>query len=213
MLLSCYMMMHVHVALFMSDHPLRNGCNWPLPSSQFDVILAHCVQRVVAQHSRVSDPRQKHEWIVAVERTIASVFFVVLSIPHRSCTQSLTPLGLSRLLVQMRPLECRLRYASHFTRWESSASTMAAALRRGGGHHGSSQWSRCCRSTQRGNHHNRNRNRCNSSQPGHQRKELRTQAGQGAQPILGDSDNLAEVKGKKSGGPAGSCTARWSRCT
>ena len=76
--------------------------------------------------------------------------FLVLSIPHRSCTQSLTPLGLSRLLVQMRPLECRLRYESHFTWWWSSASTMVAGLRRGGGHHGSSQWSRCCRSTQRG---------------------------------------------------------------
>ena len=54
--------------------PLRDGCNWPLPSSQFDVILAQCLQRVVAQYSRVPDPREKHEWIVAVERTIASVF-------------------------------------------------------------------------------------------------------------------------------------------
>ena len=101
------------------------------------------------------------------------VVFVVLSIPHRSCTQSLTPPGLSSLLVQMRPHECRLRCESHFTWWWCSAPTVAAGLREGGGHHGSSQWSRCCRSTQRGSHHNRNSNSC--SQPGHQRRQLRMQ--------------------------------------
>ena len=34
-----------------------------------------------------------------------------------SCTQSLTPLGLSRLLVQMRPLECRHGSRSSARRW------------------------------------------------------------------------------------------------